>query len=593
MNFSPFSAEPVAHRALWLNYEAISKLLEVWLMHHLAGPFGRAFLIALALTTLNADSASAQQSARQDLVIGVGQYPSTLHPNLDSMLAKSYVLGATQRPLTAFDAAWEPRCYLCVELPTLENGKAAIEDNGEGGEGIALTYTIDPEARWGDGTPITSEDILFTWEVGRHPSAGVSNAELYRDLTSVDIVDDKTFVLHDRDLGFNYFMMNDLRPIPAHLERPIFETDPTTYRNRTLYQTDPTNRGLWFGPYRIGSVNPGADIVLVRNEQWWGGPPEFDRVVIRTIENTSALESNLLSGEIDMIEGSFGLTIDQALAFEARHGEDYEMVYTPGLFYEHIDLMLDNPILADKQVRQALLYALDRETLTEQLFQGHQPVADTSVHPLDWVHTDNVRHYDHDPDQAVELLEAAGWTEIRDGVRHNAAGEPLRLELMTTAGDRNRELVQQVLQDMWKQVGVDVRIRNEPARVFFSETTSKRRFDAMALFAWISSPENVPQTTLHSDAIPSEENGWSGQNYTGFSNERMDAIIDELAKTLDRDTRERLWHELQAIYAEELPVLPLFFRAQPHIWPKWLEGVEPTGQMAPVTLAVETWQRAD
>ncbi|MEO1019617.1 MAG: ABC transporter substrate-binding protein, partial [Pseudomonadota bacterium] len=213
--------------------------------------------------------------------------------------------------------------------------------------------------------------------------------------------------------------------------------------------------------------------------------------------------------------------------------------------------------------------------------------------PLDWVHSGEVRHYAFDPEKAAALFDEAGWTEMHQGVRHNADGEPLRFELMTTAGNRSRELVQQVLQDMWKQAGVDVRIRNEPARVFFSETTSKRRFEAMAMFAWISSPENVPQTVLHSDAIPSAENGWSGQNYTGFRNERIDAIIDELAMTLEEEPRERLWHELQEIYADELPVLPLFFRAQPHIWPKWLEGVEPTGQMAPVTLAIENWRRAE
>src|SRR5690606_27349718 len=262
---------------------------------------------------------------------------------------------------------------------------------------------------------------------------------------------------------------------------------------------------------------------------------------------------NLLSGSIDMIAGELGLTIDQALAFEKRHGDRFQIVYEPGLTYEHIDLNLDNPILADVRVRKALLMGLDREALNEQLFGGRQPVAHTSVNPLDWVHDDDVPRYEEDLDAAAALLNEAGWDQIRGGVRHNAAGEPLRLELMTTAGNRTRELVQQVLQSQWQRIGVDVRIRNEPARVFFGETMTRRRFRAMAMYAWISSPENVPRSTLHSEEIPTEANGWSGQNYPGYRTPEMDRLIDAIEVELDRDKREKMWHRLQEIYAEDLP----------------------------------------
>ena len=120
-------------------------------------------------------------------------------------------------------------------------------------------------------------------------------------------------------------------------------------------------------------------------------------------------------------------------------------------------------------------------------------------------------------------------------------------------------------------------IRNEPARVFFGETTSKRRFTGLALFAWISSPENVPRTTLHSQEIPSEANGWSGQNFTGYRNPAWTSSWTRSRSSSTATGARALWHELQRIYAEELPALPLFFRADAHIWPKWLEGVEPTG----------------
>jgi peptide/nickel transport system substrate-binding protein len=268
-------------------------------------------------------------------------------------------------------------------------------------------------------------------------------------------------------------------------------------------------------------------------------------------------------------------------------------VYEPGLVYEHIDLNLDNPILADPRVRAALIMGLDRDALSEQLFEGRQPVAHTSVNPLDWVYNDAVPQYQEDLAAAAALLDEAGWDRLQAGVRHNAAGQPLTLELMTTAGNRTRELVEQVLQSQWQRLGIDVRIRNQPARVFFGDTTSKRRFPAMAMYAWISAPENVPRTTLHSQEIPAAANGWSGQNYTGYRNPEMDQLIDAIEVELDREQRQAMWHRLQEIYAEDLPVLPLYFRANPHVWPLWLEGVTPTGHLNPSTLWVEDWRAAE
>ena len=131
-------------------------------------------------------------------------------------------------------------------------------------------------------------------------------------------------------------------------------------------------------------------------------------------------------------------------------------------------------------------------------------------------------------------------------MRHNAAGEPLSLELMSTAGNRTRELVEQVLQSQWQRLGIDVRIRNEPARVFFGETVAKRKFGAMAMFAWISSPENVPRSTLHSEEIPTEANGWAGQNSTGYKNPEMDELIDAIEIELDREKRRAMWHRAAA-----------------------------------------------
>lgn len=546
------------------------------------------FRLLAALALCAGMIAPAAARAKDDLVIGINQFPATFHPNIESMLAKTYVLDMATRPFTAFDADWKLVCMLCETLPTLENGLAKTEKTPGGGAGVALTFTIRADAKWGDGTPVTTEDVLFTVDAGRHPLSGVSNAEIYRRILKVEVKDKKTFVLHMERLTFDYNAINDLRLLPAHIERPRFDK-PVEYRNRTAYDQDTTNPGLYNGPYRITQVSQGSHVVLEPNAHWGGPKPAFKRIVVKTIENTAALEANLLSGGVDMIAGELGLPLDQAIAFEKRTGKAYNVVFKPGLVYEHIDLNLDSPILADKRVRQALLYALDRETVNKQLFDGRQPVAQTSVNPLDGVHADDLPKYKYDPARAAALLDEAGWKHS-GATRRNAKGEPLALELGTTAGNRSRELVAQVLQAQWRKVGVDVRLKAEPPRVFFGDTVTQRKFPHMALFAWYSAPESVPRTTLHSTMIPSEKNNWSGQNYPGYANPRMDELIDAIEVELDRPKRVALWRELQQLYADELPALPLFFRADAFILPKALKGIVPTGHQDPSTLWVENWR---
>jgi len=545
----------------------------------------RSTIIAVAAALLLCWPAAGAE--RDTLTIGITQFPSTLNPNIDAMAAKTYVLGMAVRPFTVYDADWKLACLLCTELPSIENGLAVPVDRPEGRKGVDLTYTIRADATWGDGVPVTTADVLFTYEVGRNPRSAVGNAELYRRITSIDVKDDKTFTLRLDKLTFDYAAINDFVLLPAHIERPAF-ADPAQYRVQTRYATDPTNPGLYNGPYRISEVATGSYVMLEPNPHWARPPGPFRRITVRTIENTAALEANLLSGTIDMVAGELGLSLDEALAFDKRHGSAFQIIYKPGLVFEHIDLNLDLPVLSDRRIREALLLGLDREAISRSLFAGRQPVADSFVNPLDPGFSAETPRYRHDPKRAAALLDEAGWPARSGGLRGNAAGQALSLELKTTAGNRTRELVQQVLQSQWRKIGIDVRLKNEPARVLFGETMRHRRFD-VAMYAWISAPENVPRSTLHSSEIPGDANGFAGQNTPGFKNAEMDRLIDALEIELDRDKRKTMWAEVQRLYATDLPALPLYFRSDTFILPMWLKGVRPTGNQSPSTLWITDW----
>ncbi len=545
---------------------------------------------AAAAAGLLAMATPALAQPREALTIGIIQYPSTFHPNIDAMAAKSYVLGFAHRPMTAYGADWQPLCLACEGLPTLENGGARRETTPDGKPGIRVTYRLRPDVRWGDGRPVSAEDLRFAWEAGREGATGFGGAEFYRSAYELIVEDERTVTLRYDKVTFDYNVAGEFQPLPAHLERARWQQEPRTYRNRTGYDTEAANPGLWSGPYRIVAVQPGAGVTLERNEAWAGPAPAFRRIQIRTVENTAALEAQLLAGQIDMVAGELGLPVEQAAALERRTGSRFRVEYKPGLVYEHLDLRLDTPPLADRRVRQALLMAIDRAQIVARLFEGRQVVAETGVNPLDPMHDPNAQRWPHDAARAAALLEAAGWRPGPDGIRRNAAGERLTIELMTTAGNRARESVQQVIQGMWRQAGIEARIRNEPPRVLFGETLSRRRFTGAALFAWISAPENVPRSTLHSEEIPSEARNWSGQNFGGYRNPEMDALLEAIPQELDREKRRALWARFQAIFAEDLPQLPLWFRSDAHVWPRWLEGVRPTGHLNPSSLWVEQWR---
>jgi peptide/nickel transport system substrate-binding protein len=547
--------------------------------------FGRRIFLAGSLGTTMVPA--AQAAAKDELVIAMTQAPATMNPLIGSMLAQSLIQNMTLRPFTAYDPDWKLVGLACTRVPNLKAGTARVIDLPDGKKGMQVDIEMKPLS-WGDGVAVTTRDMAFTLAVGKHPMSGVASAEGYKRILKLDIKDDRHFTATIDRVTFDYGNFNFLL-VPAHIEQPIFDADPAEYRSRTAYDTQPTNPGLCFGPYRISELVPGSRIALEQNPHWTGERPHFRRIVVKFIENSSALEANLLSGNVDYVLGELGLSLDQALGIEKRHGDRYGVIYKPALVYEHIDVNLDNPLLKDRRVRQALLMAIDRKAISDKLFDGKQPVANGPISPLDPMFSRVAQQYGYDAAAARKLLDEAGFLAGKDGMRVDAAGRRFSIELITTAGNRVREQVAQVIQSQLRKVGIDLRIKALPPRIF-SDTLNHRKFTGLAMYAWVERPEGVPRSTLHSDEIPTEKNGWSGQNYPAYANPEMDKALDAAERELDPDRRRGLFADIQRLYARDLPVLPLYFRVDSFVIPRQLKGVRPTGHLDSSTLWVEQWR---
>ena len=553
-----------------------------------------ALLYGLARPGLGEYSAPTNESLR----IGITQEFESLNPLIASMSATFYLYSMVNRALVGLNDDAEFVAQLAVELPTLDNGLARFVDV-DGERRLEADWQIHPGATWGDGVPVTCHDLQLSWEVAQSPYVSIAGVEIYREVEKIRIDPDDpkrcTFVYAQPKWLFNRRFQFYL--LPNHLERAVFEAygdQPEGYEKHTLYTTDPTNPGLYHGPYRIREIKLGSHVVFERNPTFYGEPAHIEQIVTILIPNTGTLEANLRSGSIDMVS-TLGMSFDQALAFARRvEAEDlpYRVNFRPGMVYEHIDLDLDEPMLQDVRVRRALLYAIDRQRLTDALFEGEQPPAVHFVSPIDtWFTDDPAKIVLYEPSRrdATSLLEEAGWTLGADGFRYDAGGNRLRLRLSTTAGNKMREIVQVYLQDQWRAIGIDARIQNEPARTFFGQTTRKRLFDGAAMYAWTQSPENVPRTTVHSEAIPTEENGWSGQNQPGWANPRVDSLVDQLEAEFDPDRRLDLIHEILWHYTSEVPVIPLYYRSNVSVTPSNLTGYSLSATQISATDHVEHW----
>ncbi len=534
---------------------------------------------------------SPAAQARDTLTIGVSQFPSALHPDINPEGIKAYILAFADRSITAFDKDWRNTCLLCAELPSLSNGLARIETQPDGKPGMAVTIKLKPGLMWGDGVRLTTRDIAFTARVGADPGSGFAVLRTWGKVARVEIIDDQTAILHTTGIDTLYDRLPDI--LPEHIEGPVYAAHhaPGEYERNSVYNRAPTTPGLYNGPFLVTADDSNTTIVLEPNPHWTGHTPYFHRIVIKAIGNTAALQANLLSGDIDMAPGDApALTIDQVLALRKQEPDRFSYRFRPALTYENASLNLDNPILADIRVRRALLLALNRQVMVDRLFAGMQPVASSFVNPQDPMYAADVPVVAYDPAKARALLAEAGWRPGDDGICRNAAGARLTLDFQTTAGNRLRELQQQVMQDQWRRACIETIVKNEPARTFFGETIKKRAFTGLAMFAWTSSISDPPRQTLSSDHIPTAANAWGGSNIMDWHSARMDADIETAETQLDPAKQRAAWSDMQHVYAEELPVLPLFFRAEAHVVPTWLHGYEPTGHVDYTSTWAEYWR---
>lgn len=546
-----------------------------------------AALMMVGIVPLAGAAPGGPAAGPDTVVIYTQQEPSCFQPLADScnMFVGTEVRTAFLRSGVLYDQNWNFFPDIMEKLPSLKDGDWQILP----GDKMKVTWHIKKGYTWHDGKPVTAEDWIWAWRVNMHPDYPSLDRDTSKRVDNIFAPDPYTIVVQWKEkYAFANHTVAGANILPKHATEKDFRANPAKFDKSAWGNGVPT---VGNGPYVLKEWQKGSSITLEAYDGWMGEKPTVKRIVFRFISDTNTIIANVLSGASDATDETAipfanGLELEKRITKEGR--KDILLEAKPGLIWEHIDLNLDNEHLKDKRVRQALLYAMNREELTQTLFEGKQPVSHSWLPEKHYGYNKNVQKYPFDPAKAKALLAEAGYTPGSDGILQKG-GKRLSFTFMTTSGNRVRESVQQVLQTMWKAVGIEVQLTTQPARVYFGDTLPSRKFE-LAMYAWVFGPESDCEGLYTGDTIPGPGGTGSGQNFPGYKNDEVTRICHAVPSELDEVKRASMLRRMQELFTDDVPVIPLYLRADFVSHKPGLTPFLPTGAGMPITWNAQQWR---
>lgn len=405
-----------------------------------------------------------------------------------------------------------------------------------------IVFKIKKEAVWSDGTPISADDFIYAWQQqnGKDATIDIASKTGYENIESVTGSDGGKTVTVVFATPFSEWKSLFANLLPAH----IMKTVPGGWN--TGLANPPTWSG---GPFKIATYTKDQSLTLVPNEKWWGPKPKLDSIVVRFGLTAATVPQALENKEIDLAYPQ--PQIDLVQRVKAIPGIKSEINY--GLSYEHIDFNFKNEHLGVKEVRQAIAWGLDRDTIvarTVKQFDERGTRLDNRIwltgQPEYEAHGEEYQK--RDIAKATGALEKAGYTKGADGI-YTKGGKRLSLRISTTGGNALREQTEQLIQAQLKEVGIDITIANVPGSAVFDEI-SAGNFD-IALFAWVGTP-----FTVSSNKAIFSPGGDS--NYGKYENASVGEMFNKAISTPDAKESIRLSQEIDKQVWADLATIPLY-----------------------------------
>lgn len=406
-------------------------------------------------------------------------------------------------------------------------------------EGQLLRFKLRKDIRWFDGTPLTADDVEFTYRLMTDPKTPTAYAEDFLAISSFNKTGPYSFEVR-YDKPFARALVTWAQEIlPKH-----------ALEGQDLLATPLSRAPLGAGPYKLAQWDAGDKLVLKANQDYFLGRPHIDEVVLRVIPDLATQFLELKAGGLDMMD----LTPQQYL-FQTKDDfwrTNYNKYKYLSFGYTYLGFNLRRPMFQDVRVRQALSYAIDKQELVKGVLLGMGQPAMGPYKPGTWVYNDKLTPYGYHPDKAEELLDEAGWTDSdKDGVR-DKNGEPFAFTILTNQGNTQRIKTATIIQRRLADVGIKVQVRTIEWAAFIKEFIDKGRFDAVIL-GW-----NILQDPDLFDVWHSSKAKNGGLNFVDYENAELDKLLEEGRRTVGQSKRKKIYDQVQEILHRDQPYVFLY-----------------------------------
>lgn len=483
------------------------------------------------------------------VVLVIPEEPAGLNRYLADAAIVRQVSDASVIGLTSPDEKGDFLPRLAADLPTLSDDHKTV------------TWKLRPDLKWSDGSPLTSDDIKFTWEAVSNPNSGAYNATSGFDLIeSIDTPDTTTAVVHYKEPFVGYLGQFSAAVLPRH----------ATGKPEEMTKWDWNMKPVVAGPFVVKDWQSGQSITMERNPNYYEeGKPHLDKLVFRIVPEPAAQTALMKQGEaqVHLWPGEDKTPYDQALNGTA------EQVLVPGIWNMTIDFNLSkpndkdpsasapHPILGDIRVRQAISYAINYDSLIKDVLNG-QVTPSTNPFAYGWYKCDLPRMYNYNVEKAKQLLTDAGWVAGADGIRvakgakYAPDGTRLSLELQGYTNYEPLDRTEQFVVENLKAIGVEARIQNYDFSIIFgsfADGSPRMTGDYdMLIFdrGYSLEPQGDVASSYLSTNIPNADKP-DGGNYFRWVNPKADEAIKAAGGTFDLSARRDAYCQLGKLIQED------------------------------------------
>ena len=445
-----------------------------------------------------------------------------------------------------------------VMIINIHNPLVTVDENNESelvlaesvdvsADGLTYMFKLHEGVLFHDGTELTADDVAYTYNYYRNPDNGAPIVGRFTGIGSVEAADKYTVQVNMDDV--NAASLTSWATVPILQSAYHAEVGEDTYRTAPIGT----------GPYKLKEWRPAEFTELEAFDDHFRGRPNIDVLREDIVPEPSVRMIALQTGEAD--SAVWPLLVEDSIYLESE--PDFINFRTLANSIKHFPLNNSIPQLAEKEVRQAMMNALDRQRIIDDLWNGAAQVSHSNLTPASPYHHTGLKQYDFNPQEAMALLDGAGWAAGSDGIREKD-GTKLSFTITTITGDQARRPIAELAQLMFADVGIDVQLEEAPVATIL-QGMREGTMDA-SLYNWTygTAVEPDPFSTLHSTG---------GNNFAQLNHARIDELIEGGLKVVSYEEREPYYHEIQEIFVEEQPVLNLQFDEWMNVFNSRIKGL--------------------